>query len=297
MSNDDLINPRAVVGSNQAPDYARQVTDQMARDYAALDQSITALLEEARGKPTDVNDEQTALDLGALIKRLADADRRTEAFRVAEKEPHLRAANAVDSFFFALRDKLGRRNKNDRSAKPGAMDILQARVNAFLDRKRMEEQARRDREAAEAARIAREAQEKAYHEQVAAEEARLAAERARKAETKEEKGAVAAVAEEKASALAAEAAIATVRAQDAHIATLAKPADMVRTRGDGVLLTQARENYAIMVDRTKLDMAKLWPFFTDAEVEKALRGWAKTTGYNQPMDGAEIGNRQKGVVR
>ena len=74
----------------------------------------------------------------------------------------------------------------------------------------------------------------------------------------------------------AEAEIARQRAQEAHIATLAKPAEMARTRGnDGVLLTLAKESYAIMVDRSLLDMAKLAPFFTDPEVEKALRAWRR----------------------
>jgi hypothetical protein len=291
-------NPRAVVGSNQAPEYAQRVTDQMARDYEALTQGVAALLEEARGKPVEVTTDDVALDVGALIKRLGDADKRAEAFRIAEGEPFLRGKNAVDQFFFAIRDKLGRRNKNDRSAKPGAIDILQARVSSFLERKRIEEQARRDREAAEQARIAREKAAEDERARLAAEEARLAAERARAPAKVEEKAAIAEKAEEQASVASAEAAIAAERAQEAHIATLAKPAEMARTRGDdGVLLTLAKENYAIMVDRSKLDMAKLWPFFTDSEVEKALRAWAKNTGYTQPMAGAEIGRKNKGVTR
>lgn len=291
-------NLRAVVGSNQAPAYAERVTDQMARDYEALTQGVTTLLEEARGKPVEVTTDAEALDVGSLIKRLRDADERAEAYRKAEGEPHLRAKNAVDQFFFAIRDKLGRRNKNDRSAKPGAIDILQARVSAFLERKRIEEQARRDREAAEQARVAREKAAEEEKAKEAAEIARLAAERARAPAKVEEKAAIAEKAEEQASVASAEATIAAERAQEAHIATLAKPAEMARTRGDdGVLLTLAKESYAIMVDRSLLDMAKLAPFFTDAEVEKALRAWAKNTDFNQPMAGAEIGRKNKGVTR
>lgn len=297
MSNTDT-NPRAVVGDNQAPDYAQRVTEQMARDYAALEESVSTLLTEAREKPREVSTDAEATDIGALIKRMSDADKRAEAFRVAEKEPHLRGANAVDGFFFAIRDRLGKRNKNDRSAKPGAIDILQARVTAYLEKKRIEEETRRRREADEAARVAREAAAKAEAERVAAEQARLAAERARKPEIKEQKAEVAAQAEQTASVSTAEAQVAGTLAQEAHIATLAKPADMARTRGDdGVLLTLAKESYAIVVDRSKLDAMKLWPFFTDAEVEKALRGWAKNTGFNSPMDGAEIGRKNKGVTR
>ena len=72
---------------------------------------------------------------------------------------------------------------------------------------------------------------------------------------------------------------------------------MARTRGDGVLLTLAKEDYAYVVDRTKLDADEAVSYFTDKEIEKALRGWAKTTNHNQPMDGAEIGKKNKGVTK
>ncbi len=292
------VNPRAVVGSNQAPDHAQRVTEQMASDYAELSNSISSLLDEARGKPTEVTNDADALDIGALIKRLKDADARAETFRVTEGEPFLRGKNGVDQYFFALRDKLGRRNKNDRAAKPGAIDVLQARVSAYLERKRIEEEAKRRLEAEEQARIAREKAADEERARQAAEVARLAAERARKPENAEVKTALAEEAERAASVAMAEAAVALQRAQDAHIATFARPAEMARTRGDdGVLLTLAKESFALMVDRSLLDMAKLWPFFTDAEVEKALRSWAKTTGYTQPMAGAEIGRKNKGVTR
>jgi len=92
------------------------------------------------------------------------------------------------------------------------------------------------------------------------------------------------------------------RAEDARIATLAKPADMTRLRGNdqsgaGVTLTTAQEPYALLTDRALVDMNMLRPFFTDAEIEKALRGWAKTTGHRVKMPGAEIGHRNKGVTR
>lgn len=290
-------NPRAVVGSNQAPDYAQRVTDQMARDYAALVDSVTALLDKARALPREINDDETAIAVGGVVKELRDAYKRADAYRAAEKEPHLRSEQAVDQFFFGLMEKLAKRNPRDRSQKPGGADVLQARIDDFLERKRLEEEARRRREADEAARLAREAQDKADREAREAEEARLAAERARKPEIVESKTAVADVKEQAAEAARIEADLALSRAEEAHIATLAKPAEMSRTRGDGVLLTQAKQPYAYLVDRTKLDKDALWPFFTEAEIEKALRGWAKVTGHNKQMDGAEIGHGRKGVTR
>jgi hypothetical protein len=290
-------NPRAVVGDNQAPDYAQRVTDQMARDYAALTISIAELLDKARAAAVTVSTDEEAIALGIIVKDLRDAFNRADAYRTSEKEPFLRSEQAVDAFFFQWMEKCRRRNPRDRSQKPGAADILQARIDDFLERKRIAEEERRRLEAEETARVARAAAAEQARLAAEAEEARLAAERARKPETVAVKEEVATKAEEAASAATVEANVAQEKAQDAHIATLAPAAEMVRTRGEGVLLTQAKENYAIMVDRSKLDMAKLAPFFTDAEVEKALRGWAKTTGYNQPMDGAEIGRKNKGVTR
>ena len=298
----DAENPRAIRGDNEAPDFAQQTTDRMARDYAEMVKNLDKVMDEARAQPKQIDTDDQALAAGAIIKRLRDIDARLENVRVVEGEPHLRATNAINAFFFGLRDKIGRRNKNDRKATPGATDILQARINAHQDRKLAEEIARREVARLAAEREAEAARKKAEEVARIAEEARLAAERARKPETIEAKTGVADKAVEAAVVAKVAADVAAEKAEDARMATLAKPADMVRLRGNdesgaGVTLTTAKENYAIMVDRNLLDMEKLRPFFTDAEVEKALRQWAKNTGYRIKMAGAEIGAGNKGVTR
>ena len=298
----DVLNPRAVPGSNEAPDYAQQVTDRIAEEYREIDTTLTRLLDEARGMPAVVENDDQALLLGALIKRIRDVDSRIESIRTLEGEPYLRGKNAVDSFFFAWRDKIGRRNKNDRSAKPGATDVLQARINDYQNRKIAEENARLEAARRETDRLAQVARDKAAQEARDAEEARLKSERARKAETKVATNA-AAEALERASDLAAQEAERTANlAEEARLAALAKPADIARVRGNdatgaGVTLTVAKEPYALLTDRTKVDMNLLRPYFTEAEIEKALRGWAKATGHKTMMVGAEIGHRNKGVTR
>jgi flagellar biosynthesis GTPase FlhF len=298
----EVLNPRAVPGSNQAPDYAQQVTDRIAEEYREVGSTMERLLDEARTMPTVVESDEQALLLGALIKRLRDVDSRIESVRTLEGEPYLRGKNAVDSFFFSWRDKIGRRNKNDRSAKPGATDVLQARINDYQDRKIAEERARQEAARREADRIAREAAEKAAREAREAEEARLAAERARKPENRMARQAAAEAAESVADLAASDARLAAERAEEARLASLAHPADIARVRGNdntgaGVTLTVGREPYAIMTDRSKIDLELLRPYFTDAEIEKALRGWAKSTGHRIAMEGAEIGHRNKGSVR
>lgn len=296
------LDTRPVPGSNESPDYAKQVADRLASEYVGLSNTLADLLARAREMPKAVDSDETAVTFGALIKNLRDLDSRAEGVRVLEKEPYLRGGNAVDDFFNSMRDKIGRRVKTDRKSPAGAIDILQSRIDVYQEQKLAEERARREaeeraaREAAakaaqEAARIAQEAAEKA-----------AAAERARKAENQAARAAEAAALEEKASIARTQAEQAAEKAEDARIATLAKPADLTRVRGTttagaGVTLTTKQEPFALVTDRYKLDMAKLLPFFTDAEIEKALRGWAKTTGHREKMEGAEIGFRNAGVTR
>jgi hypothetical protein len=295
LSNAD--NPRAVVGDNQAPEYAKRVTEQMERDYAALQESITALLERARAAPTELTTDQDAVALGAIVKDLRDAYNRADAFRKAEKEPHLRGEQAVDSFFFTWMEKCRRRDPRDRSQKPGAADILQARIDAFLEAKRIAEAKKRQLEAEQAERVAREQREAADRLRRQEEETRAAADRARKPENVEALKTEAETVAPQVAAAAVQAEVATGQAEDKRIATLAKPADLSRTRGDGVLLTEARQYHAILLDRNKVDMNELRPYFSDAEIEKALRGYAKATNHSRPMDGADIGFRLKGQTR
>ena len=126
----------------------------------------------------------------------------------------------------------------------------------------------------------------------------MAAERARKPETTVAKSAMADLAESAASGSKIEADLALGKAEEAHIATLAKPADLVRTRVDeGPTVTMATEPYAIIEDESLLDRDRLWAFISLDAKEKALRAWAKTTGYNHPMAGAKIGRRPRSVVR
>jgi flagellar biosynthesis GTPase FlhF len=291
-------NPRSVVGGNRAPDAAQIVTENLTREYNYLAEKVDALLVEARDALTEILEESDALSVGALIKRLKDADKQIEGLRELEKEPHLRSSNAVDQWFFALRDRLGKRN---RMGRPGAIDVLQNAVNGFLERKRAVEEARRRAEAEEQARIARQKAQEEADARRRADEARERQERARKAETAATHAAAAERADQEAAAAQAEADLAAERAEEARISALAKPSDMSRTRGnDGVLLTQAREGYSILIDRRLIDAPTaflLLPYFTEQEIEKALRGYAKATNYSQPLPGTEVGFRMKGVTR
>lgn len=298
-------NPREVIGGNQPPlarsiaaeegDFALVTTAFLEDEYAKQPKIVLALLEEAHALPKVIQDDDTKGKVTSLIKRLRDAAKALDAFHSKEKQPYLRGGQAVDQYFFGLIDKCVRRVKTNN---PGAADVLNARLTDYDNRKLAEERARRDREAAEQARIAREAQAKADREAREAEEARLAAERARKPETAAAKTEAAVEKETAADASKVEAEVVTARAEEAHIATLAKPADIMRTRGaDGTLSTMGQEKYANVVDRAALDKEALWPHIPLQDLEKALRKWAQMTDYRETMPGAEVGRRNKSVVR
>lgn len=301
---------RAILRTDNNPPFpiiptAQMITDEMARLYAPDIEKLDGLLAKARDLPKLIEDDQTALNCGTVIKEFRDLDRRFENVRETEKDPYLRACNALDAMFNGFRDKIGRRNKNDRKAAAGAADIIQARINDYQDRKIAEERAARERQAAEDRRIAREAQEKADRLAREEQEAREKAERARKPENVQQHSQAAEEKLEQAVTANVEAETAAARAEESRIATLARAADMARVRGNdesgaGVTLTVAKENFAILTDRdaiTDEDKLKLFQFFTDAEVEKAVRGFAKNTGYRVKMAGAEIGTRNRGVTR
>jgi len=296
------IDTRVAPGSNEAPDFAKEVTDRIASEYIGLSNTLDELVNEIPKMPEPVTTDSEAVTVGALIKRMRDLDSRIEGVRVLEKEPYLRGGNAVDSFFNSMRDLIGKRNKTDRKAKDGYTDILQGRINDYQNKKLAEERARREADRVAAERAAQAAAQEALRIEQAAEEARQKADRARKAENV---AANQAIADQQAAAAAIakqQAAEALQAAEDARLATFAKPSDMARVRGNaeaggGVTLTVAQEPYAMVEDRTKLNWALIAPFFTDAEVEKALRAWARTTGHRTQMPGAAIGFRNKGVTR
>lgn len=295
------LNPRGI-GDNVDVDIAQTVTDRLALDYYEQRKTLDELLAEASRRIPDVKSDDEALARGALIKRFGDLDKRLESHREAEKNPYLRGGNAVDNFFLGMRDLIAKRKKGDRSVKPGIVDVMQSEIDVWQNAKIAAEQARLEQERLEAARRLREEQERLRRAREEAEEAERAAARARSAATIAARRAEADAKAAEEARLKAEAELAAERAEEARLATLVKPADLSRVRGSddrggGVMLTTAREAYAVVTDRNKVNIEALRPYFTDFEIEKALRGWAKATGHVVQMPGAEIGFRNKGVTR
>lgn len=300
-------NPREVVGGNNPPlwvllralmneeNFAQTVTDFLRDEYRQWPITGEELLTEARALPKEITDAETKAKAASLVKRLRDLKSKLEAMHAREKEAYYRGGQAVDQFFFGWIAKLFKRNRNDNA---GAGDVLLARITTYDNRVLAEEQERRDAEAAEARRVLQAAQAKREQEEREAEETRQAAERARKPEIKEAKVEAAAQQENVASAARVEESVALQAAEAAHVQTLAKPAEIMRTRtDDGTLTTMAQEGYAELVDKDVLELEPLRPHLKPADLEKALRQYAKSTDYKKPLKGASIGRRNKSVVR
>lgn len=291
MNNTSLVHDT----TTNMPDYAVEESARLAREFADVDRAVTDLLAEARGLPENVEDEQTASAYTSVISRFKDIDDRVEALRAGEKMPWMRRADAVDSFFFRLRERLFRRKKND---KAGGGDVLKDRLHVY--NKRREDEERRKREEAE--RVAREAENKARQDRLELErqqrEAEERAARARKTENREAAEQAAREAAAAAATLRQQEDAARETRQDAQAAAQAKPGDLVRERHEGGAMNTMRQVWHVEVtDSMKLDALALWPFITDEAKEKAAKAWSKTTNYKKPMEGLLIEQRSETVVR
>ena len=289
-------------------DYAGEVVSRLAKDYAELQNSVAGVLERLRALPKTVDDDATLEAYSSVIRDGRDLRKRLDAYHDAEKQPYLRSGQGVDQFFFGLEEKLARRKKNDPA---GGLDVADARVDDYMQRKLAAEKAERARIAAEEQRKAdaiRKAEDDARR---AAEDARRAAEesaaraaRARSAENiaahvaeAERQRDVAAQAEREAEAARAAEILAAQKAEDAQIETKASAADMTRTRLDtGAIATMAQVPFVQIDDVTLLDKETLWPFLKEEHILMALKAWAKTRSHKTPMAGATIELRNKGRV-
>ena len=280
--------------TNELPDYASEVMSRLSKDYESLLASTADVLARMRALPPTIDSEETLAEYATIITEGRDLKKRLEIYHDAEKAPYLRGGQGCDQFFFGCIDKLGRRNPKNPA---GGLDIADARVDDFMQRKLAAERAKRAAEAAEAARILREAEVKADAERRAAQEAIEAAARARKPERIEEHRETAAVHSAAAQQANAEAALAAARAEDARIDTLASAADLTRTRLEsGALATMKQVPFVQILDVTKLDKGLLWPFLKEEHILMALSAWAKTKSHRTPMDGAIIEMRNKGRI-
>jgi hypothetical protein len=285
------------IGDNVDVSYFETETARLKQDYDYLAVQVAEQTTECSGISV-INDQPTKDVVTAHIKKMRETYKRILGVHEAEKAPHLERGRANDGFFFALMDKLGRR---DKKAKPGEADRLNQLLTDYDVRVLAEEEEKRRKAAAEAAAAAAAAEADRLRKEQEAEDARLAAERARKPDTTAAKAAVAEAKEAEASAARVEETVAAARAEEAYINSLATPADIMRQRSTvGVTSGMASEKFREITDRNTLDLEKLRPYLAVAALETALNKYAESVGYSNDesvqIKGARFGKRPKSRV-
>lgn len=263
------------MGDNIAP-YAEGVTDRLEQDYGELLNNAKDTIADADELPHTVETSIDVSAIAAVVVKLRDLAARGESHRKAEKEPHLRAGEMVDAFFFRrVKEPLDNKRKQ-----------LGARLDVYKQRQLAEERARREAEAA----AARKAQEEARRKQ---EEADAAARRARSEEAKEQRAAEAAAARVENEMAAAE-------AEKTLLSTMARAGKMVGERFEGDRagqVTMRKTPVVFIEDVAKIDLERLRFYMKEEHILMALRAWAKATNYEEAMPGATVALRESTVVR
>lgn len=284
----------SIAPTNEQPDYAGEVISRLSQDYANLKASVADVLSRLRALPASIDDEQVLAEYATVITEGRDLKKRLEVYHDAEKAPYLRGGQGCDQFFFGEIDRLGRRTPKGAA---GGLDVADARVDDFMQRKLRAEREKREAAEREERRKAEEIRQREEAARRAEAEAALKASRARNAENIAAHQKMAAdqalLAEQERRARE----IADQQAEDARIDTLATAADMTRTRLDsGALATMGTVGFVQILDAAKLDMAALWPHLKEEHILLALKAWAKTKGHKTPMAGAVIELRNKGRI-
>lgn len=284
---DQVENPRAVMGGNAPPDWAQIITDKMALEYSEIAAEALVLLDRAREMPITVTTEEELAAITKLVVEMRDLRMRAIAFHKKEKEYWLRSGEGVDNYFFGIRDRMIK-----------GSDIIGERGNVYNRAKVAEA-----RRIAEAARVKAEQEAAAARaivlaEENAAREAQAKADRARNAEKIEQHEEAAKAHEVSAAEAAADLSVAVDQMRDAQHVAGQKAADIARVRFDnGTMSTMKQVGYEEIVDREQLDLKALLPFIDDKTLLKALKSWAKITGWKKPMAGAIVEMRDATVYR
>ena len=258
------------LGHNAPPSDEQAFLSELESRNASLLERRTQLLEAAERAPKTIEDKKSAGKAADFIKQLALHEKAAENARKDEKEPYFQRGKWIDNYFKG-------------PAIEGIAEVKKAftaRLTAY--QKKMAEEERREREEEERRQReeARRAAEEAERQRREAEEAAKAAQSEEDLEAAiraEEEAAVAArrmeerkAAEERAARRAAEGA-----------------ADMSRQHSAAGTVASLRTSTKCTAwRRPDLDLDALRPYFADADIEKAIRGYIRAGG--RELRGATI---------
>lgn len=140
------INPRAVIGGNNPPEPTQ--FDKVVKEVEALYGEASLWLDGAQ-----VDSQELADGIGKLLNLLRATEKATDWARKVDKEPHDKAAKAVDAQYRPLLDKLKLASDACKKALAPWLEKVEAEKRAAAEKARQEaeEKARKAQEALRAA--------------------------------------------------------------------------------------------------------------------------------------------------
>ena len=253
------------------PDPSPGIRKALESDYP----HVLPILEDFRAKvadlPPKINDQSDHDKYVDTITEIRARFKDVEAYRVAEKDPHLKAERAVDGFFVPIRDGLEK-----------LMQACNAAVTVYDRRIAAEERARREAEEAEARRLEAEARRREQEALQRAEEAKRADYRAKHTAAAEKAAVEARAAEE----------TAFVASQRVNV----KPAELARSRSEKGTLSTLRSSWVFEVENwDAINLDQLKPYIMRVALETAIK--AAVANGVRSLNGVRIFQTEKAVVR
>lgn len=247
------------IGDNTRPPLV--TTESLDKDYAHVVEAIDKIAEQVAMLPEAVEDEDDVAAIAAIFPRLRGAHKRAEDLRKTEKAPYLDAGKAVDGWFGKQAGRVAAWQTD-----------LQGRVDRYTRWKAERERKQREAEAAAA-------REEAERQRQAAEAAASAG------QTEEEIAAREAAAESE------------NEAREAAAAAQGKAADLVRTHTPAGNTVSAKEEWIGRVtDFAKIDLNALRAHISPAEIEAAVRRFAKETKGTVELAGVSVEKQIKTII-
>lgn len=232
------------------------IKEMLAEGYAKLLDEVSQACAAFHRAPATIESDEISGKVADLVSDLRKLRKQANDAHDTEKAPYLQAGHDVDEFF-----------RVPAAECKAAIDALLSRQAAYLHAKEL---------------AARQAAAKAEQEARERADAEL-----RAAERAQDQGDF-----DTAEKLLTDAAIAEEVAETAAATVAAKPADLTRTYSKHGAVTSLRKEWTHTVeDRARLDLDALRPYFTAADIDKAIRGFIKAGG--RTLKGAKIFEQPK----
>lgn len=269
MTDTDIPTDRRLLpGDNKPP-----LAERLPIDYAAELATVDTIAAAATNAPKEITSDEEHSTLVKIVKDARNIGKTLKSHFEKEKAPHLEAGRTVDTFF-----------KKPRERMESVVTAMEKRIKVRLDAIA----------AAEQARIAEEARQAREKEQLAREEAER---QLREAAAKTSNSDVRETRMIEAAASTAVAKAHETEARGLEVAAAAKPAELARTRTEEGLSTLTTFWDYEITDIEAVSLVKLRPFFSQPDIEKAIRQFIKTHGGSQTLSGVHIFRNTKATVR